>query len=71
MANAVSGVRRIVVLVSGISVLGLTSLAAVQAQPPPSPSNPDVLVANYRVENTFGVNPIGVRAWVGITNQWR
>ena len=82
MANAVSGIRRTVALVSAMSVLGLTAPAAVHADPPPPPPNPDVLVTKDFLQKTstavqrdagygVGVAPIGIRAWVAITDQGR
>ena len=82
MADAIAGTRRIVVLVCAIAVLGLAAPAAVSAEPPPPPPNPDLLISHGSVRNTptpaqrdggygLGVAPIGINAWVDITNQWR
>ena len=82
MADAVAGTRRIVVLVFAIAVLGLAVPAAVSADPPPPPPNPDLIISQGSVANTStptqreggyvpGVVPIGINAWVDITNQWQ
>ena len=82
MSDAIAGTRRIVVLVCAIAVVGLAAPAAVSAEPPPPPPNPDLLISHGSVRNTstpaqrdggygLGVAPIGINAWVDITNQWR
>lgn len=82
MVDAVAGTRRIVVLVFVIAVLGLAAPAAASAEPPPPPPNPDLLISHGSVRNTsipaqsdggygLGVAPIGINAWMDVTNQWR
>lgn len=82
MADGVAGTRRIVVSVCAIAVFGLASAEAVSADPLPPPPNPDLLISDGFVGNastpakpddgyTSGAVPIGLNAWVGITNQWR
>jgi hypothetical protein len=80
MADAVAGTRRIVVLVCAIVVLGLTVPGGVSAEPPPPPPNLDIEMARVvehpptaarRGDHGLVVAPIGINAWVAITNQWR
>ena len=80
MANEVHGIRRMVALVSAMSVLGLTAPAAVQAEPAPPPPSPDMQTDLFRNASTpaepddgygLGVALIGVNAWVAVTNQSR
>ncbi len=82
MANSVSGIRRVVDLVSAMSIVVLTAPAVVQAEPPPPPPNPDLLIAQDHVQNAstpaerddghgLGVAHIGINAWMAITNQQR
>ena len=82
MAKSVAGIRRIVALVFAMSVLGLAAPASVSAEPPPPPPNPDLLIPHGSVRNAstpaardggygLGVVPIGINAWVDITNRWR
>ena len=82
MANSVAGLRRIAALAGTMAVLGLAAPASVSAEPPPPPPNPDLLISHGFVGNTsipakpdggleLGVAPIGINAWVGITDQRR
>ena len=63
-------------------MLALIPRAAVQAEPPPHATNPDVLMARDLLGNTstpaerddgyrLGVALIGLKAWVEITSQRR
>lgn len=82
MAIAASGIRRTMALVSAMSVVALTPPAAVQAEPPPHPPSPDVLIAEDLLGNTstpaerddgyrLGVALLGLKAWVEVTSQRR
>jgi hypothetical protein len=82
MTSSVPGIHRLAALVLALAVVGLAAPASVSAEPPPPPPNPDLLISHGSVRNTstpaqrdggygLGVAPIGINAWMDVTNQWR
>ena len=82
MADGTPGIGRMVAVVGAMAVFGLIAPGGVQAEPPPPPPNPHVLAAQDLFDhasapakrdgrNGLGVSPIGISAWVAITDQNR